>query len=116
MTLPAFPKPGQIKQTRKYLCDDGVFRYPDGREVCAMNRDKGVKEYIRRRRVAWEEQKGICPICNLQLFWKDAESDHKSPRGMNGGKRDDRQENIAAVHPRCNSAKGSKRTGFYDVP
>ena len=82
--------------------------YRDGREVCSET-TAGKAEYVRRRRVAWEDQKGICSICHLPVSWEEATSDHKNPRGMGGGSRDDRQENINAVHYRCNSEKGSRR-------
>ena len=85
MNLPAFPKPSQQKRTPKYLCEDGVFRYPDGREVCKLTSKKGMDEYIRRKRVAWEEQKGICPLCHLRLNWGDATVDHTRFGSMGGG-------------------------------
>lgn len=119
MNLSAFPKPKDQKRKPKYLCDDGVFRYPDGREVCKLDCKKGMDEYIRRKRVAWEGQKvngvSICPLCHLRLNWGDATVDHKRPRGMGGGSRDDRQSNIAAVHGRCNTERGSRRSGYYDT-
>lgn len=88
----------------------------DGREICNLLTKAGMDEYLRRKRVAWEEQKHICAICHLRLNWSDTTVDHKLPRGMGGGSRDDRQSNIAAVHGVCNCKKGSRRTGFYDVP
>lgn len=114
--LPAFPKPSQTRRVPKFLDEDGVFRFPDGREVCKLDSKKGMDEYIRRKRLAWEQQKGICPICHLQLFWKDATVDHIKPRKSGGSARDDRQENIAAVHGLCNATKGSRRSGFYGIP
>ena len=116
MNLPAFPKPGQQKRKPKYLDDDGVFRYPDGREVCDLKSKKGSDEYQRRKRVAWEAQGRTCSICHLRLNWADSTVDHKEPRGMGGGSRDDRQENIAAAHATCNCEKGSKRIQFSDAP
>ena len=115
--IPAFPKPSQIKQKRKYLCDDGVFRYPNGREVCDLNSKKGRDEYKRRIKVAWEDQKHICPWCAKPLRWSEATMDHTAPRGMGGGARDDRPENIKAVHGLCNSLKGSRRVSYLvDAP
>lgn len=102
----------------KFLCEDGVFRYPqpDGsvREVCKTDCKKGLDEYIRRRRVAWEEQKHLCSICGKQLFWKDAVTDHFNPRGMGGGSRRDNQENIRAAHWECNQKKASQRQAVPD--
>jgi hypothetical protein len=51
-----------------------------------------------------------CWICKRVIrYWEDFEPDHKNPRGMGGGSRDDRPENIAPAHAACNRAKGSKR-------
>ena len=113
-----------VKSTPKYLDDDGVFRMPDGRERCDLNSKKGLDEYIRRKRVAWESQTfesiGIhqpghyCSICKQILFWKDTTADHIVPRGMGGGSRNDVQANIAAAHLLCNQQKGSKRIDLGD--
>ena len=108
-SVPKFPKPGQVKQPKLAV---KVFR--DGREVCDLSIKAGLDEYIRRKRVAWEDQKHICPICHLQLFWKDAMTDHIKPRKMGSGSRDDRQQNIQAVHAICNSLKSSKRNFVLD--
>jgi len=105
-----------MKPVRKYLCDDGVFRYPDGREVCQLTAKKGMDVYLQRKRVAWEAQGRKCAICHEPLRWADSTVDHIRPRGMGGGARDDRQENIAAVHGLCNQERGSRRSGYYDVP
>ena len=106
-----FPKPGQIKKQPEV-----EYVYADGRTKLNQNIKAGRDEYQRRKRVAWEQQGRKCSICKQPLRWADTTVDHKSPRGMGGGSIDDRQENIAAAHGVCNCAKGSKRTGFYDVP
>ena len=116
MTVPAFPKPKDVKSKRKYLDDDGVYRYPDGREVCDLKQKKGMDEYLRRKRVNWEKQNRICPLCGLRLCWKDATVDHKVPRGMGAAHRDDRLDATQSVHSLCNSQKGSRRIDFLDVP
>lgn len=103
--IPAFPKPSQVKKTQ-----EAVKVYRDGREVC-QNNVAGKAEYERRRRVAWDKQKGICAICLRPLVLYEATSDHRKPRGMGAGKRDDRQKNIHAVHGLCNTIKGSRRIG-----
>ena len=106
--IPQFPKPCQMKKPKPAV---KVFR--DGREQCTDTKP-GRDEYQRRKRVAWEEQKGICPLCKLKLPWGESSIDHKLPRGMGAGRRDDRQGNIQAVHWWCNSAKGSKRYSEED--
>ena len=90
--------------------------FAGGREVCDQLTKAGRDEYTRRKRKAWEDQKGICAICHLRLNWADTTADHKQPRGMGGSTRDDRQENLAAVHWACNAEKGSKTHGYYDAP
>lgn len=106
----AIPRPGEMK---KEVEVEHVFR--DGRtkinQLCKEGRDL----YQQRKRIAWEEQRRLCAICKLPLAWNISQVDHKAPRGMGGGKIDDRQENIQAVHPECNCLKGSRREGFYDV-
>jgi len=88
----------------------------DGREICDQLTKAGRDEYMRRKRVAWEDQKGICAICHLRLNWGDTTADHIKPRKSGGSERDDRQENLAAVHWTCNTERGSKRSGYYGVP
>ena len=107
----AFPKPKDIKKEPIAV---RIFR--DGREVCSQLLKAGRDEYQRRKRVAWEEQKGLCAICHKPLRWIESTVDHKKPRKMGGSERDDRQDNIAAVHPICNTTRGSQRSGFYDTP
>lgn len=102
--IPAFPKPSQVKKPPVAV---KVFR--DGREVCNLLCRAGADEYQRRKRVAWEEQGHRCSIGGEPLRWADAVVDHKKPRGMGGGQRDDRQENIGAACPVHNSQKGSRR-------
>lgn len=87
---------------------NGVRYYPDGREVC-QETAAGKREYEDRRTISWTKQKGLCALCGEWLHPIEATTDHIKPRGMGGARRDDRQENIQAVHALCNSAKGSKR-------
>ena len=89
--------------------------FAGGREVCNHLCKAGRDEYERRKRKAWEDQNRICAICHKPLSWKDTTCDHKKPRKMGGSERDDRQENLAAVHWICNTERGSKRQGFYGV-
>jgi hypothetical protein len=108
----AFPKPKDTKKPPK----PAVKVMKDGREICDQLTKAGRDEYERRKRKAWEDQKRICSICHLPLRWSDCTADHIKLRKMGGSERDDRQENIAAAHAVCNCQRGSKRSGFYDVP
>ena len=110
MTL-AFPKPKDCKKEPV-----AVKVMKDGREVCNMLTASGRTEYERRKRWAWDNQSHICGICKLHLNWGDTTVDHIKPRKSGGSERDDRQFNLSAVHWLCNSSRGSKRSGFYDVP
>ena len=106
-----FPKPKDIKKAPV-----AVRVFKDGREACNLLCKAGSDEYQRRKRVAWEAQGRLCGICKLPLRWADSTVDHIKPRKSGGSERDDRQENIAAAHAICNSQRGSRRSGFYDVP
>ena len=122
-----FPKPKDQKRTPKYLCDDGVFRYPDGREVCAIKTKKGMDEYQNRKFKMLDRQGGLCAlqitdICrNRRGRWpkNEMQFDHESGRG--GGKQDDRIEverdgrmvfQNAAVCAYCNCEKGSRKIKY----
>lgn len=85
-----------------------LYVYLDGREQCRDTPD-GKMLYVLRRFVAWLEQGRFCAICERALTFREATTDHKEPRRMGGGFRDDRQANIRATHWFCNSEKGSKR-------
>jgi hypothetical protein len=115
-----------MKPTPKHLCDDGIFRYPDGREVCQITSKLGMDEYMRRKRVMWERQGRMCCLyghladCPGRLNWADTTFDHEVPRGHGGGARDDRIEvdgkwMNGAAHWRCNDAKGSRRIHYNDA-
>ncbi|MFZ3343363.1 MAG: HNH endonuclease signature motif containing protein [Terriglobales bacterium] len=85
-----------------------LWVYPDGREHCRPT-PEGKAEYARRRSVALTDQEGRCAICYKALPAWLATTDHREPRGMGGGTRDDRQGNIQAVCWGCNSEKASRR-------
>lgn len=128
MTL-AFPKP---KDQKKKPIAVRVFR--DGREVCNLLCKEGRDEYMRRKRVMWERQVGICclaaeaPMCPGRLNWGDAMFEHEGGRGSGGSKRDDRIEITeekhgikitrkvnGVAHPQCNSWKGSRRIQYNEI-
>ncbi len=53
------------------------------------------------------EQGGKCAICHEEFtHYHDIVPDHKNPKGMGGGFRDDHPENIQATHYWCNGEKG----------
>lgn len=111
----------------KYLCEDGVIRYPSGREVCHLMSKKGLDVYMARKRQMLERRGGMCclhghiPTCPGKLFWKDCTFDHEVPRGHGGGSRDDRitlpdgRWLNGAAHSACNIAKGSRRIPYNDA-
>lgn len=102
--MTGFPKPKDIERE-----PETVHVFPDGREVLNLLTAAGRAEYQLRKYQAWTEQGRTCWICGQPLGWREASVDHKQPRGMGGARRDDRQENIGAVHYWCNSEKGSRR-------
>ena len=51
-----------------------------------------------------------CAICQEEVEdYNDIVPNHRCPKGMRGGRRDDHPDNIQAVHWWCNSKKGSSR-------
>lgn len=86
---------------------DEHARHPDGYRYRLSN---GEMNKVLVKKVA--EQHGDCSICHEPLTdMNDVVPDHMEPRGMGGAWRDDRAENIGAVHSKCNLEKGSQRTG-----
>ena len=64
-------------------------------------------EFVRK---LWAERERVCGICGRTIFFRaDMELDHIIPRGMGGGTRDDRPENLQLSHRLCNREKGSRR-------
>src|SRR3974390_2521531 len=109
-----------MKPRPKFLDDDGIFRYPTGREVCHLMSRKGMDTYMARKRQMLDRQGGMCclhghlPTGPGKLFWKDCTFDHEVPRGNGGGARDDRiflpdgRRVNGAAHSQGNTAKGSR--------
>ena len=77
-----------------------------GREICNMLTAEGRSIYKDRKLTAWLAQGELCAICGRYVSWEECESDHIRPRSLG---RDDRQENIQAVHHYCNFRKGSQQ-------
>ena len=114
MTLPAFPKPGQVKKKPV-----AVRVFKGGREVCNLLCKDGREEYMRRKRVMWERQGRTCILCHCVLRWDEATFEHQDGRGHGGGHRDDRIEKDGkpyngVAHGRCNIDKGSKRADYSE--
>ena len=78
----------------------------DGREIINMLTAEGRNIYKGRKWIAWLKQGELCAICGRYVSWEECEADHIRPRSL---RRDDRQENIQAVHRRCNFLKGSQQ-------
>lgn len=123
MNLPAFPKPGQVKQKR-----EAVKVFSGGREKCNILCKAGMDEYHRRRLAMWERQGRRCAlqitdICKQrQGRWPQDEITYDHFNGRGGGKQDDRIEvdgkpqNAAVCWP-CNHARGSRRVPYLiDAP
>lgn len=106
----AFPKPGDVKGPPL----DAVRVYRDGRQVCRKNA-AGRVEYRWRTVAMWDRQRHKCCICGNSMTASEATFEHTTPRGMGGGRRDDRIADDqgrwmnGAAHGRCNSEKGSRR-------
>ena len=68
-------------------------------------------DWEKLRRHYWKTHPTVaCGICGLPILrWEDFEFDHKDPRGMGGGRRDDSPGNLRPSHALCNRAKGSRR-------
>jgi hypothetical protein len=98
------------------LKENGVWTYPDGRQVCQLKTAVGLREYKKRTEDMLVRQKYRCALCGYWLHhaWQ-AVFDHEDGRGMNGAHRcdkilyeDGRWKNAALCNG-CNSLKGSKR-------
>src|SRR5574337_78251 len=91
---------------RRYEFNFGVKRIPDPsvprgyREICTK------AELNRRLKAKVEEQDGICAICGEYFVdYRTITLDHIEPRGLGGGRRDDHESNLQAVHGACNALK-----------
>jgi hypothetical protein len=77
-------------------------------------KDNPLKEPITpERRLAIAERDGwLCSGpggCGLKIEPEDLEIDHGRPKGMGGGKKDNRDDNLWAKHSRCNQIKAGQR-------
>lgn len=86
--------------------------FRDGRQVHDLTTAEGRRRYAATLENAYQTQGHICPICKRFIAMEDLSPDHFRPKSLG---RDDRPENIVAVHYFCNSAKGS-RQNYYEKP
>lgn len=105
------PRPREAKPRRNDIevIQDKVTCEP--REIC-----HGKSWNVRREEV-WERDRRRCLDCNQpvplhhvkrkdgQVIEKAAEIHHKTKRGMGGGKRDDRKENLATLCWQCHDKR-----------
>lgn len=101
-----FPKPGQTRKKREPV------KYPDGeggREVIDTSTAEGKRLWRARTIFVWVSHGNLCGICGKWVELDELTGDHINPRGMGGGKRDDRIKNLQPAHFSCNAEKGSKR-------
>lgn len=83
-----------------------LIRYADGRERCTLS-SAGRKEYAARRHRMWLRDEGICVLCSLPVSLEECTFEHINGRGMDSGKRDDRESENAVSHYFGNSHRGS---------
>lgn len=84
---------------------DEHARHPDGYryKLSPAELNKVLIQKVR-------QQNGLCAECEQPLLdMNDVAPDHFEPRGNGGCWRDDRPENIRALHSLCNFKKGSQR-------
>lgn len=67
----------------------------DGREILTG------KDWTNRKREVWERDGKRCTHCFRRLRILEFDADHINLRGMSGGKRDDRLENLRILCRQC---------------
>lgn len=76
-----------------------VRTLPDGRQICNQAAWRAT------RPIVWGRDGRRCVRCGRSLLLRDAEIDHVNPRGLGGGKRDDRAANLQTLCHPCHRAK-----------
>lgn len=102
----------QLKRTRMKRAASKPTRITkDGRLILSLRGWQKMKRQMWSKPDPFDGQPGlVCRICFLQILeYEDFEPDHIVPRGMGGGTRDDRPNNIQPSHRWCNREKGSRR-------
>ena len=96
---------------RKYISfEPGVSRIPDEHHPRGYRERRSPAAMRRLLDKKILAQEGICAVCHKSMDdYREIVADHKEPKGMGGGFRDDHPENIQAVHNLCNLEKGSRR-------
>jgi 5-methylcytosine-specific restriction endonuclease McrA len=83
------PKPGKVRKP-------AVRSLRDGREVCRTR-----AAWDKRRLEVWKRDRERCVFCTISLRLSEAHIDHVKKRGMSGGTRDDRPENLRTLCEQC---------------
>jgi hypothetical protein len=133
MSLPMFPKPGQMKKK-----PEPIKVFSDGREKVNLNTAEGRAIYLGRKKIMYLRQDKRCCLfgkftdgftgCAGQL--RDGRisfdmSMFEHEEGRTGGKIDDRIEKMVngkmkwingVACPFCNSHKGSRKIYYNEAP
>jgi hypothetical protein len=101
---PPHPKWEQVRPGVRRIRDERAD-HPDGYRYKLSPAE--MKKVLNRK---IQEQSGICAHCHKEfLDYADVGPDHIKPKGLGGGRADDRESNIRALHHWCNSERGSRR-------
>lgn len=118
-----------VKSTPKYLGEDAIYHYPDGREICDQKSKLGRDTYHDRKLKMWVRQGKRCALQITDICrerggrWPQDEIQFDHENGRTSSKHDDRiwiqdlktgelRRANGSVCPWCNSAKGSRKLPY----
>ena len=118
-----------VKSKPKYLGEDAIYHYPDGREICDQKSKLGRDTYHSRKLEMWVRQGKRCALQITDICrerggrWSQDEIQFDHQHGRGGGKQDDRilvpdpktgelKRQSGAVCGWCNNAKGSRKVPY----